>query len=98
VAAASPLALTSVSTPVVPVSTNIFLYYKNLEGFLTRVAGTVTGSSINWHQSNVVEKAPRLLSSTLMAATTTGASNYVYYIPDGKAEFEQFAELIQPFW
>jgi hypothetical protein len=96
VAVASPVAVTSVSSLVLPGSLDVYLYYMNLDRRLTRVVGKLRGSSIKWHESNVLDGAPLLLDFTLMAATTTGLYNYVYYIPEGKAEFEPYKEIATP--
>lgn len=75
----------------------LFLYYMDQNQALNRVAGKAQGSSIHWYK-NEVPSAPNLLSSTLMAATTTGGQNYVYYIPDGQSTFIPFVEAIQQNW
>ncbi|KAJ4294660.1 hypothetical protein N0V88_004889 [Collariella sp. IMI 366227] len=94
VATASPLAVTSTNDLL---SLEVFLYYMDHNQALNRVAGKVQGSSIHWYK-NEVTSAPGLLSTTLMAATTAGRKNYVYYIPDGQTRFTPFVETIQSNW
>lgn len=95
---ASPLAVTSVAgTSNGQPYLNLFLYYMDQNQALNRVTGRAQGSSIHWYK-NEVPSAPNLLSSTLMAATTTGGQNYVYYIPDGQSTFIPFVEAIQLDW
>jgi hypothetical protein len=96
---ATPLAVTSVegndsSGPFL----NIFLYYMDVNQSLNRIVGTASGSAIHWYKNSVVNGAPALKSSTLMAAATTSTENYIYYIPDGQDTFSAFTETVSKDW
>jgi hypothetical protein len=95
---ATPLAVTSTSgNDANGPYLHVFLYYMDTNYQLNRVVGTARGTNIAWKDSQGVA-APPLQDNTLMAVTTDGQDNYVYYLQDGQPDYIAYKDLQTPEW